>query len=770
MTTSSALPTLLLPTELRCPSSTALADSIHNWFVAWIKNPSAGPGWNKVSGLSGEIVKLGVPGNELARLKASRRQYNGVCQAVAEMGSVPWKCAVSCDQPTTYVTNVTSYGDISGPGVVIGFVATAWVVVISVAATYCLSWDAGCGDDQDGTLNMVDYVVLGSMRRFGRKLLRFMDCLIPTTLSVFLSILLDQKRIRRVFNASLLALSDLQIFTGLTIIISGFVSLCPSETEPNGIPAYHWQVLVHLAWFSAITHQGALIFMQKHFQQHPWQRNMRLVFMGALLIMLLIAMVPTAFFNWYSKRYRITIQGTEDDKTQDRKLLLTYFSLARSAAQPVSPALCYFNLTTASTLFNSSQECQRGDLTIPLSNLASNGSSPARRDTGSISDIIDNATYMGFMHEMTCDPHTTILGTASFQATALGMASIAFLFVFNTLRLVGPSSEWLRTWIRNPLSSGSRRVIDFVSKRTIGDPVKPAQGEQFGDIFILKPLLALHITARVILDLLASELAKVLTLVFSVILGCIRLYPAHDPLMHRIQSETWSFGQILAVLTPLSPLALVVQSVFNGGSHAWHSARNAELSQPPETAFTDMELQDPDGSRPRGNPPPASTISATTLSVLSQQKALDSSTYRSSHWIHTAVWLLVGSLILMAFSMLQYIYLGWSAPKKLVIFFAVVLTTFPAFGYVPILLGLTVGTGGTRMSRTLVTTYAILLVGCIVVALFSLRTYLKPVMHPSWQWAWLFVAVAYLPVLVYFVGGIARSLWKSRLPKSNNPS
>ncbi|KAF4956395.1 hypothetical protein FSARC_11597 [Fusarium sarcochroum] len=59
----------------------ALADSIHKWFVAWIKNPAAGPGWNKVA-QSGELVKLGVPGNELARIKATRSQFNSVCQSI----------------------------------------------------------------------------------------------------------------------------------------------------------------------------------------------------------------------------------------------------------------------------------------------------------------------------------------------------------------------------------------------------------------------------------------------------------------------------------------------------------------------------------------------------------------------------------------------------------------------------------------------------------------------------------------------------------------
>ncbi|CAF3544972.1 unnamed protein product [Fusarium graminearum] len=58
-----------------------LADSIHKWFVAWIKNPVAGPGWNTVE-KTGELVKLGVPGDELTLEKATRSDFNGVCQAV----------------------------------------------------------------------------------------------------------------------------------------------------------------------------------------------------------------------------------------------------------------------------------------------------------------------------------------------------------------------------------------------------------------------------------------------------------------------------------------------------------------------------------------------------------------------------------------------------------------------------------------------------------------------------------------------------------------
>ncbi|WYZ43333.1 hypothetical protein EsH8_VI_001032 [Colletotrichum jinshuiense] len=60
----------------------ALADSIHDWFVEWIKNPSAGPGWGQFSPESSTMVKLGVPGDELSVIKGSTGEYNSRCQSV----------------------------------------------------------------------------------------------------------------------------------------------------------------------------------------------------------------------------------------------------------------------------------------------------------------------------------------------------------------------------------------------------------------------------------------------------------------------------------------------------------------------------------------------------------------------------------------------------------------------------------------------------------------------------------------------------------------
>jgi hypothetical protein len=89
-----------------------------------------------------------------------------------------------------------------------------------------------------------------------------------------------------------LSMSDLQIVTGISILVSGFASLrC-------GLSAYHWQVLVYLAWFSSITHLSALSFLRNYLYNHQTERLLRLISMFLFIVMLLIAMLPTGNFTW----------------------------------------------------------------------------------------------------------------------------------------------------------------------------------------------------------------------------------------------------------------------------------------------------------------------------------------------------------------------------------------------------------------------------------------------------------------------------------------
>ena len=87
-------------------------------------------------------------------------------------------------------------------------------------------------------------------------------------------------------------MSDLQIITGIAILVSGYATIT------CGLSAYHWQVLVYLAWFSAITHMSALTFLRNYLYNHQGERLWRLISMAFFQVMLIVAMVPTANFNW----------------------------------------------------------------------------------------------------------------------------------------------------------------------------------------------------------------------------------------------------------------------------------------------------------------------------------------------------------------------------------------------------------------------------------------------------------------------------------------
>lgn len=89
-------------------------------------------------------------------------------------------------------------------------------------------------------------------------------------------------------------MSDLQIVTGLSILISGYAQL------HQGISSYHWMVIVGLAWFSSLTHLACLTLLRNHLYSHPLQRIWRLFCMAALVILLTIALSFTGGYWWSS--------------------------------------------------------------------------------------------------------------------------------------------------------------------------------------------------------------------------------------------------------------------------------------------------------------------------------------------------------------------------------------------------------------------------------------------------------------------------------------
>lgn len=90
----------------------------------------------------------------------------------------------------------------------------------------------------------------------------------------------------------ILMFADIQIFTSIAILVSGYTALQCRLSE------YHWQIIVHLAWFASVTHLAALTFLRHYLINHPTEKTWRVVAMLIVLILLIVAMIPTSHFTW----------------------------------------------------------------------------------------------------------------------------------------------------------------------------------------------------------------------------------------------------------------------------------------------------------------------------------------------------------------------------------------------------------------------------------------------------------------------------------------
>lgn len=85
----------------------------------------------------------------------------------------------------------------------------------------------------------------------------------------------------------------MQLLTGLGILFSGYINL-----GLDAISAYHWHMVVYLAWFSNLTHIACLTLLRGYLHQHQNERRWRLGLMLILWMLLLVAIGPTLWMNW----------------------------------------------------------------------------------------------------------------------------------------------------------------------------------------------------------------------------------------------------------------------------------------------------------------------------------------------------------------------------------------------------------------------------------------------------------------------------------------
>ncbi|KAF2648842.1 hypothetical protein K491DRAFT_611930 [Lophiostoma macrostomum CBS 122681] len=183
-------------------------------------------------------------------------------------------CSYDCSrEPSELVPNA----DISGVGVIIGYVVSAGIVVFLVVCHYIFAFDPTINPFQQpaatsGTPNLTAFR--------------------PNAVDVLAIEIFSIIRPRHNHLQCILVMSDLQILTGMSILISGYVQLrC-------GISCYHWQIIVYLAWFSSLTHFACLTFLRSYLFNHP-ERAWRLTAMGLIVMMLTVAFVPTGNYAWF---------------------------------------------------------------------------------------------------------------------------------------------------------------------------------------------------------------------------------------------------------------------------------------------------------------------------------------------------------------------------------------------------------------------------------------------------------------------------------------
>ena len=103
-------------------------------------------------------------------------------------------------------------------------------------------------------------------------------------------------------ESAVLMFSDQQLVTGIGILVSGYTQL------PCSLSAYHWQVVVYLAWFSSLTHLTTLTALRAFFRSQPTLAYWRVFFMGCTIVLLGTALGSTGYISQiYSERTALAV-------------------------------------------------------------------------------------------------------------------------------------------------------------------------------------------------------------------------------------------------------------------------------------------------------------------------------------------------------------------------------------------------------------------------------------------------------------------------------
>ncbi|KAK8000777.1 hypothetical protein PG990_013377 [Apiospora arundinis] len=177
--------------------------------------------------------------------------------------------------------------DIAGIGIIISFLTTAWLVVGLLIVYYVIYYDPhvqpnhSLGGRAHGQFRTNPFDV--NLYRAKKAVIlmarsRLAKCADAIGHREALNKFSEDYRPGPAAEAALIhtisALSDLQLFTGLSLLICGF------SIASDGMLGYHWNMITRLAWFSTIAHLAAM----STWSRHPRRNTVKHVYLPATLL------------------------------------------------------------------------------------------------------------------------------------------------------------------------------------------------------------------------------------------------------------------------------------------------------------------------------------------------------------------------------------------------------------------------------------------------------------------------------------------------------
>ncbi|KAJ5171285.1 uncharacterized protein N7500_004068 [Penicillium coprophilum] len=403
----------------------------------------------------------------------------------------PYKCHAP------WPKKISENPDITGQGVIIGYIATSGIAVLLILVYFLAIHDPsldhveknGASSTSSIRGNPVDTIFLRAVRyipRYCMGNLRF-----------------PKDKLERSFIKCIVAMSDTQLVTGFSILISGFVQL------RQGLQSYHWLAIVDLAWFSSITHLACLTFLRGHLRNHSLERTFRVIAMACLAMMLIVALSFTSTYWWaliYGKSSVLEVAILTESNTIQH------------------PAICHMGI-------------QAYDVTIGL---------------------YDNPDVLFF--------------SVGYISMIVSMLLIVLGFVFRVMKLYRVLSVGFIQNVRFQISAYVRRLLRVVYLWCC--PKHHIPGLRRGLIY--RPLLALFLSTRLLMDLWSSMLLEVLWLLVAFSWGIMRLMTllqvTHEMFFEAFtvsenDNSQWGFGQVVAVFLLIVPLITFVEAFGQDETH-----------------------------------------------------------------------------------------------------------------------------------------------------------------------------------------------------------